>query len=77
MTLPWNMVLQMQFGQPIPSMGIGVVNLQSQLKILLCCLISNPKKIKKQHEDKSQTAFLIFFTTFDTQHFLRKRKGLL
>lgn len=39
----WDMVPQMQSGQPIPCMGIGIVSLQSQLKILFCCLILNLK----------------------------------
>ena len=38
-----NMVFHMQSGQPIPSMSIGVVSLQSKLKILLCCLFKNLK----------------------------------
>lgn len=71
MILPWNMVLQMQFGQPIPSMGVRVVSRQSQLEILLCCLISNPKK--KTRRQKPNSIFNILHH-FRYQTFLKKKK---
>lgn len=37
-TSPWDVILQMQFWQPISSMGIWIINFKSQFKVFLRCL---------------------------------------